>query len=425
MIRDTSAQDRPIARSPRRHWKLAAIVLAALAAIALALPALLRLGGAQASVNASRLTIATVERGALVRDVAGEGKVVAAVSPTLYASEGGAVVLRVHAGDAVKKGQLLAVIDSPTLASKLLQERSNADAMQADAMRTEVDARQRRAALKSAADSARVDEQSARNELERQQKAYDAGASSGMQVERARDALEKARITQANAESNLGLNEDALRFEVRAKQLAHERQRLLVKDLERQVEQLQLRSPVDGQVGQLFVAERATVAKDAALLSVIDLSALEVQMQVPESFARDLAIGMPGEISGNGQTWPGRVSAVSPEVVNGQVAARLRFDGDTPGQVPGQLRQNQRLSVRVLIDKRENVLRVARGSFVEEFGARYAYVLREGIAEKAPVRLGLSSIAHVEVLEGLKEGDRVVVSGSDVFGERTRVAVSQ
>ncbi|MGA0610345.1 efflux RND transporter periplasmic adaptor subunit [Caldimonas sp. KR1-144] len=420
MIRDTAAQDRPISPTPHRRRWLVAGVLGAIAALGLAAPALLRLGSAQASVSASRLTIATVERGALVRDVAGEGKVVAAVSPTLYATEGGAVVLQVHAGDAVKKGQLLAVIDSPTLTNRLAQERSNADALQAEALRAEVDARQRRAALQSAWESAKVDEQGARNELARQQKAFDAGASSGMQVERARDAMEKARIALSHAEANLGLNDDSLRFEVRAKQLAAERQRLLVKDLERQVDQLQLRSPVDGQVGQLFVAERATVAKDAQLLSVIDLSALEVQMQVPESYARDLAIGMPGEITGNGKTWAGRVSAVSPEVVNGQVAARLRFDGDTPEQ----LRQNQRLSVRVLIERRENVLRVARGSFVEEFGGRFAYVLRDGIAEKSPLRLGTASVAHVEVLEGLQAGDRVVVSGSDAFGEQARVAVS-
>src|SRR3546814_14352558 len=100
------------------------------------------------------------------------------------------------------------------------------------------------------------------------------------------------------------------------------------------------------QVGQLFIAERATVAKDAQLLSVIDLSALQVEMQVPESFARDLGIGMAGEISGNGHTWKGLVSAISPEVVNGQVAARLRFDGETPKP----LRQNPRLSVSVLLE---------------------------------------------------------------------------
>ena len=109
---------------------------------------------------------------------------------------------------------------------------------------------------------------------------------------------------------------------------------------------------MDGQVGQLFIADRTNVSRDAKLLSVIDLSALEVQMQVAESFARELQPGMPGEIAGNGQRWAGQVSSVSPEVVNGEVSARLRFDG----QQPEQLRQNQRLSVRVLLDRRDKVL---------------------------------------------------------------------
>jgi HlyD family secretion protein len=212
----------------------------------------------------------------------------------------------------------------------------------------------------------------------------------------------------------------SLNFDIQSKKLAHERQLLLVKDLQRQVDDLNVKSPVDGQVGQLFIAERATVAKDAQLLSVIDLSALQVEMQVPESFARDLGIGMAGEISGNGHTWKGLVSAISPEVVNGQVAARLRFAGDTPKQ----LRQNQRLSVRVLLDKRDNVLTVQRGSFVDESGGSYAYVVRDDIATKTPIRVGASSIDKVEILEGLKEGDRIVISGTDSFKGATTVAIS-
>jgi HlyD family secretion protein len=195
---------------------------------------------------------------------------------------------------------------------------------------------------------------------------------------------------------------------------------LVVQDLQRQVDDLNVKSPVDGQVGQLFIAERATVAKDAQLLSVIDLSALQVEMQVPESFARDLGIGMAGEISGNGHVWKGLVSAISPEVVNGQVAARLRFDGETPKQ----LRQNQRLSVRVLLDKRDNVLTVQRGSFVDESGGSYAYVVRDGIATKTPIRVGTSSIDKVEILDGLKEGDRIVISGTDSFKSAATVAIS-
>jgi len=427
MIRDTSAQDRPLPTRPaRRRLVIAGAAVACVALAVIAWPHVRSLGSAHASVSAARLTTATVERSAFVRDVAAEGKVVAAVSPTLYAMSAGSVTLAVHAGDKVAKGQVLATIDSPDLKARLAQELSNADAMRADALRTEVEARQQRSALQSTLDNASIDQRTAENDLARQQKAFDAGAVAGMQVDRARDALEKARIALSHANAGLGLKEDSLKLDVQAKQLAHQRQLLVVRDLQRQIDQLAVRSPVDGQVGQLFVAANASVAKDAQLLSVIDLSALEVQMQVAESAARDLTIGMPGEISGNGQTWSGKVSSISPEVVNNEVAARLRFDGEGVNKTaPDQLRQNQRLSVRVLLDKRADVLTVRRGSFVEESGGAYAYVLRDGIAAKRPVRLGARSIDKVEVVDGLQPGDEVVIGGADAFQGAATVAISR
>ncbi|HJW05167.1 MAG TPA: efflux RND transporter periplasmic adaptor subunit [Rhodanobacter sp.] len=422
MIRDTSAQDRLVEVKPNRKRRLVllgagVLVLALLAWLA---PGVGRLFSASESVSSSRLAFATVERGPFVRDIAAEGKVVAAVSPTLYATSGGAVTLKVHAGDTVKVGQVLATIVSPELTNKLAQEQSNADAMEVEYRRAQIDARKQRSALQETYDNATIDQTTAERNLDRYQKAYAKGAVSNMDVDKAKDALDKAKIATAHAKANLGLDNDSLNFDIQSKKLAHERQLLLVKDLQRQVDDLNVKSPVDGQVGQLFIAERATVAKDAQLLSVIDLSALQVEMQVPESFARDLGIGMAGEISGNGHTWKGLVSAISPEVVNGQVAARLRFEGDTPKQ----LRQNQRLSVRVLLDKRDNVLTVQRGSFVDESGGSYAYLVKDGIAKKTPIRVGASSIDKVEILDGLKEGDRIVISGTDSFKGAATVAIS-
>jgi HlyD family secretion protein len=422
MIRDTSAQDRMVEVKPNRKRRLilmggGIVVLALLVWLA---PGIGRLFSASASVSSSRLAFATVERGQFVRDIAAEGKVVAAVSPTMYATYGGAVTLQVHAGDTVKKGQVLAVVDSPELRNKLAQEQSKADAMQVDYLQSQADARSKRSDLQKAFDNAQIDEKSAETNLSREQKASDAGAATGAAVDQAKDLLEKARITLAHAKSDLGMNNDSLNLNIQSKKLAHDNQLLVVQDLERQVDDLNVKSPVDGQVGQLFIAERATVAKDAQLLSVIDLSALQVEMQVPESFARDLGIGMSGEISGNGNTWKGLVSAISPEVVNGEVSARLRFAGETPKQ----LRQNQRLSVRVLLDKRDNVLTVQRGSFVDESGGSYAYVVRDGIATKTPIRVGASSIDKVEILDGLKEGDRIVISGTDSFKNAQTVAIS-
>jgi len=422
MIRDTSAQDRPIAPAPtwRRRWPWFAGSAALLALGAWALPQLSTGLASQRSFSQARLTIAEVERGSLVRDVAGEGKVVAAVSPTLYAANAGTVTLIVQAGDTVKKGQPLLRIASPELAAKLAQERSNADALKSEALRAEADARQQRAQAQGNLDTATIAHKTAVNELARQTQAFEAGATPGAQVDQARDAVAHAQVALKQAQESLGLRDDAAKFELQAKRQAWERQQLQVQDLERQRAELEVRSPVDGQVGQLFVSDRMAVARDAKLVSVIDLSQLEVQMQVAESFARELAPGMPGEISGNGQRWAGRVSSVSPEVVNNEVAARLRFDG----ALPDQLRQNQRLSVRVLLDKRENVVTVARGSFVDEGGGRVAWVLKDGRAERRAVRLGAQSLAKVEVLEGLAPGERVVISGAENFGAATVVTIA-
>jgi len=269
-------------------------------------------------------------------------------------------------------------------------------------------------------ENAQIDEQSATRDLGRYKKAFELGAVSKMDMDHYSDALEKAQITLRNARNNMGLDNDSLNLEIKTKKLAFQRQTLLVKDLQRQVDDLNVLSPVNGQVGQLFIAQTATVAKDAKLLTVVDLSALEVEVTVPESFARDLAPGMPADISGNDRDWKGEVSTISPEVVNGEVVARVRFEEAKPEQ----LRQNQRLSVRIILDKRENVLTVARGSFVDESGGRYAYVVRDGIAYKTPVQLGPSSIDKVEILQGLKAGDRIVISGTDNFNGAARVAIS-
>ena len=165
----------------------------------------------------------------------------------------------------------------------------------------------------------------------------------------------------------------------------------------------------------------SNVAINAPVLSVVDLSKFEVEIKVPESFARDLAIGMPAQLtSGNGEPYPGAVSAVSPEVVNGEVTARLRFADRQP---PG-LRQNQRLSARIVLDTRRNVLQVERGPFVEQDGGRFAYVMDGSQAVRRPIRTGVSSLNAVELLDGVQPGDRIVVSGSDQFGDAERVRIS-
>ena len=114
------------------------------------------------------------------------------------------------------------------------------------------------------------------------------------------------------------------------------------------------------------------------------------------------------------------MSAVSPEVVNGEVTARLRFADRQP---PG-LRQNQRLSARIVLDTRRGVLMVERGPFLDQDGGRVAYVMDGNQAVRRPVHAGASSLSAVELLDGVHVGDRIVVSGSDQFGDAERIRIS-
>jgi HlyD family secretion protein len=422
-IRDTSAQDRPVAAAlpqarQRRRWLIAGG--AGLVVLALAVWLIAGWSAGSRSIDASRVRIATVTRGDLVRDISADGRVIAANSPTLYAIAAGTVALKVVAGDKVKAGQALAEIDSPELRSKLAQEQATLAGLEAEASRAALDAQLARSNARKLLDQAQIDRQAAARDLERNQRGFDGGVIAQVDVARAQDDLKKADIGLVHAREDLGLQSAGAGLDQRNKRLLADRQRAVVVELQRQVDALTLRAPFDGQVGQIQVAQRANVAAQAPVLSVVDLSKFEVEIKVPESFARDLGIGMPAQLtSGNGEPYPGEVSAVSPEVVNGEVTARLRFAGKQP---PG-LRQNQRLSARILLGTRRNVLKVERGPFLDQDGGTSAWVMDGNTASKRPIHAGVSSLGEVEILDGLKEGDRVVVSGADQFGDAQRVSI--
>jgi HlyD family secretion protein len=422
MLRDTSAQDRVIEpKNPfKRHRKILIAVLIAAAALITLAVYLVRYSGAGVSVDRSRVSIATVERGSFVRDIASDGQVVAAVSPTLYANALGTVTLKVHAGDTVAKGQVLAVIDSPDLTAKLSQEEATLVGQHVDWQRATLDAEHTLSQLRDSYDQAQVDQKTAQRERDRSRKAYEMGAYSELQALKAEDSLEKAQFAFQQAKSNYESQPKQNRFDIDSKKALLDRQQFLVDDLKRQVDGLNVKSPVDGQVGQVQVADRASVAKDAPLLTVVDLSALEVEIKVTESLARDLRPGMTADLEGGGHHWQGSVSGVSPEVVAGQVTARLRFGSEKPAG----LRQSQRLAVRIFIDKRDNVLMVDRGAFVDQEGGGFAYIVHGNVAERRAVQLGAASIAKVEILDGLSIGDQIVISGTDAFNGAQRVILS-
>ncbi|HWS78031.1 MAG TPA: efflux RND transporter periplasmic adaptor subunit, partial [Thermomonas sp.] len=399
-IRDTAGQDQVVAPSTtHRRRNRVAVAIAGVALLAVTGWLVSGWMGGGRSYDAARVRIAEDTRGDLVRDLSADGRVIAANSPTLYAIAAGTVRLSIVAGDKVAKDQPLAVIDSPELRSKLVQEESTLAGMQAEASRAVLDAQITRANARKALDQATVDRTAAMRDLERYQRAFDGGAVPQNDLARAQDDMKKAEIGLAAARQDFELQSRGAGLDARNKQLLAERQQAVVAEQRRQVEALTLRAPFDGQVGQVQVPQGTNVVANGPVLSVVDLSRFEVEVKVPESFARDLAIGMPAQITSTGTLYAAEIAAVSPEVVNGEVTARVRF---ADGKQPPGLRQNQRLSVRIVMDTRHDVLKVERGPFVEQDGGNVAYVVDGDSAVRTPIRTGAASLDAVEIVSGLQ-----------------------
>src|SRR5690606_17806043 len=272
-IRDTSGQDRiPAAPSPgRRRLRDPRLVAGLAGAVLLGLAAWIAVGWSSGgrSHDAARLRIAEVVRGDLVRDLSADGRVIAANSPTLYAIAGGTVALKVVAGDAVEQGQELAVIDSPELRSRLVQEESTLASLQGEANRAMLDARLTRSDAQKLLDQALIDQVAAQRDVERYKRAFEGGAVSRNDYDRALDGLKKAEIGVSAARQDFALQGQGAGIDAENKRLMAERQEAVVDELRRQVDALTLRAPFDGQVGQVQIAQGTNVAANAPILGVV------------------------------------------------------------------------------------------------------------------------------------------------------------
>jgi HlyD family secretion protein len=421
-ISDTSSQD-VMLKPQNRHrlwFKLTASLVLILIVGWLTAPMVQRWAQAEESVSGNRVRTAAVERGDFVRDVTVQGRVVAAVSPTLYASQNGTITFSVDAGDSVNEGDELANIDSPEMRNSLLQEQSRLNSLMVEFDRQRITSQQEQLENQKSLDSASIALKAALRERDRVLRAFQLGAVNEVELDRARDNLETSEVLHKHAELDFALDIDRLEFEQQTRRLLVEQQELLVSEVERQVNELTLLSPVTGIVGNLLVNQKTNVARNQPVLSVVDLTAFEVEIQVPEAYVADLAIGMDAEVITGTIAHAATLVAVSPEIVSNQVSARLRFST----AAPDTLRQNQRLTTRILLEEKHDVVMVQRGQFIESGNGRIAYVVRDSIAYRTPIVMGATSLSHIEIVEGLTPGDTIVVSSTELFNSAQTVLIN-
>ncbi|MGH8259811.1 MAG: efflux RND transporter periplasmic adaptor subunit, partial [Steroidobacteraceae bacterium] len=311
-------------------------------------------------------------------------------------------------------------VDSPELKNEYLRERATLESLDAGIAHQEIEVRQQLLTSQQQADLAQVAIKAAERELKRNQWAWNLKVIPERDFQKTQDDVQTANLNYVHARDSAQLDRESVVLDLRTRRLERDRQALVVQDLERRVDELTVRSPVSGMVADLAQQEKADVPESSPLLTVVDLTALEIEFHVAETYATDIRPGMGADITLGGQMERGIVTAISPQVQDNEVIGRVKF---AAGQPPG-LRQNERSAVRIVLDDRTNVLKFERGPLIDE-ATRAVYLVQGDKAIRVPVELGPASISEVEVVRGLKAGDRVIISDTRDFNDAPQLLIGR
>ncbi|HEX5041502.1 MAG TPA: HlyD family efflux transporter periplasmic adaptor subunit [Candidatus Polarisedimenticolaceae bacterium] len=389
-------------RRTLRRVAFAAPVVVACGALLLWLPALF-----SPTLSRTQVRTAKVERGRLEAVVEGSGTVVPAFERSLP-SPLDARVLRIlkHPGDAVAAGD--PVLDLDTSAARLdverLEDRLAGKRNEAEQLRLALE--RELLDLQSRLETGRLDREVLQARVARQRKLAEDGLVSAellaeTEVSARKADIDLAQLTAtmaaARRQTDTRLAGTALEVATLAKEVAEAR---------RQLELATARADAAGIVTWVVDQEGAAVRRGDVLARIARLDAFRVDATASDVHARRIAVGAPVRVPLDGRVLAGRVASVYPAIEQGTIrfAVELQHPSDPA------LRQNLRLDVHVVDRVKEDVLCLPRGIATGTARAQQVFVVHGNRATRTRVVLGQTGAEAVEVLEGLREGDEVVIS---------------
>lgn len=422
MISEPTGQDNALAPTRTKRWpKWLMFASVCIGLCWISFPSFTQWFDGVSAFDKQSITSSPVFRGTLLRDIAVSGKLVAANAPTVYATEAGQVTLQSKPGDYVAQGDVIATLTSPELKAIIAQQESTLARLEIEASRGLLADNEVQLDLERSLDTAQVKLNASKRELTRAQLSFDRQVISEIDFVTTKDAQLEAQLMYNHALKRVELAKKRLAFENQTRTLAVDNQQLIVDELKRRQQLLAIRAPVAGIVGNWLIQQKERVSDSQPIMTIVDLSQYEAELNVPEFYADDLGLGLDVQLSIAGKKLTGTINSISPEVKNSQIMVRVSV-------VPNEqikLRQNQRLNARIEFEKKDDVLMVKRGDFLSSTGGKAAFVLTEQHAKKRPITIGSSSVDYVEIISGLNENDVVITSSYDDFEQHQTIKITQ
>jgi HlyD family secretion protein len=248
---------------------------------------------------------------------------------------------------------------------------------------------------------------------------YEIGGASGDQVRQIELEAQIAQVELAQSERSIVNKRRALEAQYEGVATEH---RLLLKErdeLQRQLEMAAAKAPRRGVLTWVIPQEGTAVHAGDAIARVADMSAFRVDATVSDVHANSIAVGMPAKVKIADSILVGEITTIRPTIENGIISVGIGLrDNASP-----LLHSNQRVDVYIVTAGKERTLRVKRGPFATGRGSGDVFVIRDGVAVRTPVRMGISGFEYVEVADGLSVGDEVIISDVSEYAHRSTIRV--
>jgi len=411
--------DTPIERKTginRKRFYLAGGVILGLAVV---LYFIFRDTASSMTVEKDRLTIATVKQTEFSDYIRVIGQVMPSRIIYMDAIEGGRVEERLkEEGAMVKAGDVILRLSNPLLNIGIMQSEADLAYQENELRNTRISMEQERLQLKQERIGLNkelilkkrryeqyrrlVDEQLVAKEDFRQAEEEYIAAKEQLSV-----IDERIRQDNIFRESQIGSLDENIRNMKRSLALVRER-----------LENLKVKAPIDGQVGNLNAQIGQSIAAGEHIGQIIT-SDLKVQAQIDEHYVERVLPGLPADFARDGGTYKLEVTKPYPEVKDGQFRTDLNFISERPENI----RAGQTYHINLQLGDPAQAILVPRGGFFQITGGRWMYVVDESgkFATRRPVKIGRQNPQYYEVTEGLSSGEKVIISGYELFGDNEKL----
>jgi HlyD family secretion protein len=383
----------------------------ALAVIAVAAFFVVRLKPAAPLVDRATIWTDTVKRGPLLRQVRGPGTLVPREDRIrLIPAETEATVLRIRVlpGAKVEPDTLLMDLVDPQLQQELLDAQLQLKSARADY--TNVRAKLQSDLMTQRAGAATVgsDDKQAQLQASTDKSLYDLGVISGLSYSASKGKADDLTNRNNIEKQRLTLNEKAIETGLAVAQTKVEQAQALLSLKQKQLDALSVRAGISGVLVELPHQVGEHVAPGTTLAKVVQPDQLKASLKIAETQARDIQIGQPAEIDTHNGVIAGKVTRIDPAVIAGTVTV----DVELAGALPLGARPDLSVDGTIDLDRMTNVLFVGRPAFGNENSTINLFKLGPDgkTAIRVPVKVGRASVNSIQVLEGLQEGDTVILS---------------